>query len=112
MLPWLDAVTPAQRYQAIGVSIAIVLLLLYLIVRAIQTRNKKRRQNASQEHPLPRKPFGWFVRLLVGVVLCIALIGFGYYYFLAARAQPKSGRLIGKPCQASIEGHDRQAAWS
>ena len=96
MPPWLDALTPAQRYQAVGVSIAITLLLLYLIVRAVQTCNKKLRQNAGREHPLPRNPLGWAIRLLVGAILCIALIGFGYYYFRAAQLSQKVEDLSAK----------------
>ena len=85
MFPSLSALTPGQFYQAIGVSIAIALLLLYLVVRAVQTLNKKRRQNASHDQPLSRNPFRWVARLLVGAVLCVAVVGFGYYYFLAER---------------------------
>ena len=84
LFPWLDALSPSQRYQAIGVSIAIALLLLYLVVRAVQTRNKKRRQNPTGE-PHSHNPFGWVARLLIAAVLCVALVGFGYYYFLAAQ---------------------------
>ena len=64
-------------------SIAIVLLLLYLVVRAIQTRNKKRRLGDQTQSA--RSPYGWLLSGFVGVMLCVALIGFGYYYFLADR---------------------------
>ena len=81
--PWLDALTPGQRYQAIGVSIAIVLLLLYLVVRAVQTRNKKLRETPSGVEVKGSSLLGWALRVFVGAILCVAVVGFGYYYFVA-----------------------------
>ena len=85
IFPGLDALTPSQRYQAIGVSIAIALLLLYLVIRAVQVRNKKQRENAGREQDQLSNSFGWAARVFVGAILCIALAGFGYYYLVASR---------------------------
>ena len=81
----LDVLTPGQRYQAIGVSIAIALLLVYLIVRVIQTRNKKRRATGNQPQGSTSILHSWVVRVFVGTILCVALVGFGYYYLLASK---------------------------
>ena len=92
MFPWLDALTPRQRYQAIGVSVAIILLLLYLVVRGIQTRNKMRRQETREEHQ-SRSRFGWLLSVLTGVMLCIAVAGFVYYYLLASQLSKQVEKL-------------------
>ena len=85
MLPWLDALSPSQLYQAVGITTAIALLLLYLMVRAVQTRNKKRRENPDHRLGSASTLLGWTVKLFVATSLCVALAGFAYYYFLAAR---------------------------
>ena len=109
MFPWLEALTPGQRYQAIGVSIAIALLLLYLIVRGVQTRNKKRRENAGRAQPLPGNPFGWAIRLLVGAISCVALVGFAYYYLLAAHLSQEVKDLSASVARLQPKDHRRQA---
>ena len=82
-LPWLDALTPSQQYQVMGTLVAIVLLLAYLSVRAVQTRKKKLRENPVRKQT-PVGVLGWAFRLLVAGILCVAVVGFGYYYFLSA----------------------------
>ncbi len=85
-LPWLGGLTPGQQYQVIGTAVAIALLLIYLAVRAVQTRKKRLLENKELRRPA-FSPVGWAVRGLFAASLSAAVVGLGYYYLLAAELQ-------------------------
>jgi len=104
-LPWLAGLTASQQYQVIGILVAILLLLVYLAVRGVQTRNKKLRENPGREQASVGMVV-WVFRLLLAGMFCAAVVGCGYYYVLSAELRQQVETLQSQVSHAGTKKSD------